>query len=169
MDRIEATLPSLHSILRNLDDFEYEPWAAKLAPFRVRDQLGVTEGKVLQVGWADSDNPTLAEVIENAESRKNISSEDIEELLRADIIVQGRQHDADVYLVIEASLTADGDDFGRALERAQILQRITGTRTLPVVIAEKLAQDSGVNVPDSSDQNAVSLILLPSRKGAGSA
>ena len=169
MDQFETTLSSLHCILRNLDDSEYEQWATKLAPFRVRDRLAVTEGKVFQVGWADSDNPALAEAMESALDQKSISSDDVEELLRADIIMQGRQQDAEVYLVIEASLTADSNDFDRALERAQILQRVTGTRTLPAVMAEKLAQDSGVKVPDFSDESAVPLILLPSRRGAGSA
>ncbi len=167
--RLEAGLASVRGTLGNLIGSEYERWAARLAPRRVRDQLEVTEGKVLQVSWEGPEDSALANAMESALDQKSVSSEDVEELLRADIILQGRQHDAEVYLVIEASLTADSDDFDRALERAQILQRVTGTTTLPVVFAEKLAQDSVVNVPDSSDLRDGSLVLLPSRRGAGSA
>ena len=167
--RLEADIASVRGNLGNLIGSEYERWAARLARRRVRDHLAVTEGKVLQVSWEGPEDTALFDAMERALEQNSISGEEVEELLRADIIVQGRQDDSDVYLVIEASLTADSDDFDRALERAQILQRITGTMTLPVVIAEKLAQDSAANIPDSSDQNAVSLILLPSRKGAGSA
>ena len=169
LDRLESGLASVQGTLGNLIGSEYERWAARLAPPRVRDQLSVTEGKVLQVSWADSEDQALVNAMESALHQKSISSSDVEELLRADIILQGRQHDAEVYLVIEASLTADSNDFDRALERARILQRITGTRTLPAVMAERLAQDSGVNVPEPSDESAVPLILLPSRRGAGSA
>ena len=169
LDRLESGFASVQGTLGNLIGSEYERWAARLAPRRVRDHLSVSEGKVLQVSWAGSEDPNLVNAMENALDQKSVSSDDVEELLRADIIMQGRQHDANVYLVIEASLTADSNDFDRALERAQILQRITGTRTLPAVMAEKLAQESGVNFPELSDDSAVSLILLPSRRGAGSA
>ena len=165
LDRMDSVISSMQGALGNLVASEYERWAAKLAPRRVRDQVAVTEGKVIQVSWEQPEAPELA----NALEQKSISSEDIEELLRADIIMRGTQHNDEVFLVIEASLTADGDDFGRARERAQILQRVTGTRTLPVVITERLSQDLDIDHPALPELGNVSLILLSPRGCSSSA
>lgn len=94
----------------------------------------------------------LMEWLEDSEEKGIVSREDIEEITRADLVVQGlsREDDRQVHLVVEISWGIGLSDVERAQERAELLSRL-GISTLPVVAgktvtpeAEAKAKSTGV-------------------------
>jgi hypothetical protein len=74
----------------------------------------------------------LAELLDDAVDRGQLSVADKDEIMLADLVVRGRRHDNDVYLLVEVSWSIGQYDVERAVERATLLSRI-GTPVLPVV------------------------------------
>ena len=102
-----------------------------------------------------ADDSEFFDLLHGAEGRGVISRQERNDLANADIVLQERgRPDADpLYVVIEVSTTVANDDVIRSYERASILQRATGTRTIPVVVGanvdearQRLAQERNVTL-----------------------
>jgi hypothetical protein len=76
----------------------------------------------------------LIALLDVAVAGGQLSEEEADEILQADVVVRGRRRDdgAEVYLVAEVSWGVGISDVQRASQRATLLSR-TGTPTLPVV------------------------------------
>lgn len=76
----------------------------------------------------------LAILLDAAVTRGQLSDDEADSLLQADVVVRGRRREdsAEVYLVVEVSWGVGLSDVQRAAERAALLTR-TGTLALPVV------------------------------------
>jgi len=83
----------------------------------------------------------VTDLLDEAESRGQLTSTEILEVQLADLIVRGirRGDNTPVYLVVEVSWTVDTDDVRRAADRATLLAK-TGTVSLPVVAGEKVGE-----------------------------
>ena len=104
-------------------------------------QLGIRNSRVLK-GPNLRNDEDLEQLVEEAESRGAITEEEADELLLLDLIVAGTQRadHARVYVAAEVSITANQDDVNRATDRADILRRVTGLPTRPVVITDRMAE-----------------------------
>lgn len=96
--------------------------------------------------WADL--LELEDVLDSAAADGRISPEDVRELRRADAVLRGRRHGADVWLVLEASVTVDDSDVDRAASRAAVLRR-TGREVLAVVAGEVIAPGASQRAADA--------------------
>ena len=81
----------------------------------------------------------VTDLLDEAESRNQLTPTEILEVQLADLVVRGilRDKNMPVYLVVEVSWTVDTDDVRRAAARANLLAK-TGTASLPVVAGEKV-------------------------------
>ena len=104
-------------------------------------QLGIRNSRVLKGPNLRTDED-LESLLEQAESSGAITEEEADELLLLDLIVAGTQRadHARVYVAAEISITANQDDVNRAADRAEILWRVTGFPSRPVVIADRISE-----------------------------
>ena len=80
------------------------------------------------------------------ETRENYSlkQEDLEELLRTDLIFTGTANGEDTFILVEASRTVKEEDFRRAARRAEILRQATGIPTIAVAAGSGLDAAAGL-------------------------
>ena len=104
-------------------------------------QLGIRNSRVLKGPNLRTDED-LESLLEQSESSGAITEEEADELLLLDLIVAGthRADHARVYVAAEISITANQDDVNRAADRAEILWRVTGFPSRPVVIADRISE-----------------------------
>ena len=121
-------------------------------------QLGIRNSRVLK-GPNLRNDEDLEQLVEEAESRGAITEEEADELLLLDLIVAGTQRadHARVYVAAEVSITANQDDVNRAADRADILRRVTGLPTRPVVIADRMAE----SYRQLADEKEVAVAIYP--------
>ena len=83
----------------------------------------------------------LANLLDDAVDRNQLSDAERDEILLADLVVQGRRRDdgTEVYLVIEISSGVGPHDVERAVHRAILLTKL-GTPALPVVAGKTITQ-----------------------------
>ena len=112
----------------------YEGKATVAAPRLARRILGLTNPTVAGRGWANNMALPLPEADQAAE-RGDITWEEADDLVLADVIVSATDQDgAAVYVVAEISITVQDRDRVRAQRRAALLEKATGVPTIPVVI-----------------------------------
>ena len=121
-------------------------------------QLGIRNSRVLK-GPNLRNDEDLEQLLEEAESRGAITEEEADELLLLDLIVAGTQRadHARVYVAAEISITANQDDVNRAADRADILRRVTGLPSRPVVIADRMAE----SYRNLADEKEVAVAIHP--------
>ena len=121
-------------------------------------QLGIRNSRVLKGPNLRTDED-LESLLEKAESRGAIMEEEADELLLLDLIVTGTQRadHARVYVAAEISITANQDDVNRAADRADILRRVTGIPTRPVVITDRMAE----SYRQLADEKEVAVAIYP--------
>jgi hypothetical protein len=85
----------------------------------------------------------IAALVDDAEERGELSEAERDELFDVDVVVRGLSRDdgAEAYLAVEVSGGVGRYDVERALRRAELLQRLTGTRTIPVVAGQAITDE----------------------------
>ena len=112
----------------------YEGKATRFAPRMARRKLGLATPTVVAMGWANNMALPLPEADQAAE-RGDITWEEADDLVMADVIVSATDQDgAQRYVLAEISITVQERDRGRAHRRAVLLERATGVTTIPVVV-----------------------------------
>jgi len=113
---------------------------------RFRDRLTAYLGRFLRRGKVIG-NDTLLDMIEPC-----VTTEEVEDFLRADIVAKGLVNGAETYLVVEVSSTGDTKDVLRAERRTAILRK-AGLAAIPLVAcavilpeALEIARRSGVQI-----------------------
>ncbi len=86
----------------------------------------------------------LERLADDAESQGTLSAADHEDLLLADLVIQGRLRDRgpDIHLVAEISSIVDSQDVQRAARRAQLLERLVGTPVVAAVAGETITEEA---------------------------
>ena len=130
----KAEMARMSGRLSNLLGTDYESTVARYADRLVRRNLNVKSPAV--IARAKGANATLPfPAGDQAAESGRISWDEADDLALADAIVAGLTDEGgDVFVVAEISMTVQHRDRGNAARRADILQRATGTPTIPVTI-----------------------------------
>ena len=88
------------------------------------------------------DGNELVDLIESATDEGVLNDHERDDLFLLDAIAKGKDKNSgsDLYLAVEASSVADEHDLERALRRAQLLTKATGTAALPVIASDIAAK-----------------------------
>ncbi len=84
------------------------------------------------------DHQALALKLDDAQDAGLITRQERDEILRLDVIVQGRLDAEEAYLAVEVSEAVDEFDVRRAAKRAELLAKATGQRVIPAVAGNEL-------------------------------
>ena len=126
-------LASLRGAVRQLQGTDYENHAANYAPRRLRSILGMTQPKAIAT---PREKAGLHEIADQAVEDGLITDDEADDLLLADAAFAGLNPAGEtVQVVAEASITAQTKDCDRAVRRAKIMAKATGTPAVPVVIS----------------------------------
>jgi len=87
----------------------------------------------------------LAAFLDDAVTRGDLSDEEADQILQADLVIRGWRRDTrqEVYLVVEVSWGVGMEDVERAVERATLLTRL-GVSSVPVVAGTWVTPDAKV-------------------------
>ena len=145
--RLEGAVSRLEGQVGNLRGNSYEQRIGDTISSIMTDRMNIRVRALKRSNLADDSE--FFDLLHGAEGRGVISRQERNDLANADIVLQERgRPDADpLYVVIEVSTTVANDDVIRSHERASILQRATGTRTIPVVV--------GANVDEARQRLAL--------------
>jgi len=102
---------------------------------RFRDRLTAYLGRFLRRGKVVA-NDTLLDAIEPC-----VTTDEVEDFLRADIVAKGLVNGAETYVVVEVSSTGDTNDVVRAERRAAVLRK-AGLAAIPLVACAVIPPES---------------------------
>ena len=130
----KANMARMGGHLSNLMGTNYESAVARLADRLARRHLRVRNPAVVARAKGANATPPLA-VGDHAAEAGRISWDEADDLALSDVIIAGLAEEGeDIFVVAEISMTVQQRDRGNAARRADILQRATGTTTIPVTI-----------------------------------
>ena len=155
-DKVDSLADSQEAMRRDLDRVgghvsnlmgtDYESTVARYADRLARRHLRLISPAV--AARARGPNATLPlPVGDQAAEAGRISWDEADDLALSDVIVAAlTEAGEDVFVIAEISMTVQDKDRENATRRADILQRATGTPTIPVTIG--ISQESPVEAPD---------------------
>ena len=127
---------------------------------RLQDDVGELKGIVLEQRYRNRafayfsrlvrhmhtvTDDELVALLEEAVARGVLSEDGMDEIGRADVVVQGQRREGqspdEVYLVVEVSWGVGPRDVERAVRRAALLGQ-TGLQTMPVVAGERITDEA---------------------------
>ena len=130
----KANMARMGGHLSNLMGTNYESTVARIADRLARRHLRVRNPAVVARAKGANATPPLA-VGDHAAEAGRISWDEADDLALSDVIIAGLAEEGeDIFVVAEVSMTVQQRDRGNAARRADILQRATGTTTIPVTI-----------------------------------
>ena len=133
MDSLKATVVQIGGTVSRLDGANYENQAADYAPRRLRTVLGLSQPIAIAT---PRERTALHAIADQAAVSGVISDDEADDLLLTDIAFAATgPGGAKIQVIAEASITAQARDCDRAVIRAGIMGRATGTPTIPVVIS----------------------------------
>ena len=133
LDNLNARVAQIGGTVSRLDGANYENQAADYAPRRLRTVLGLSQPAAIAT---PRERTGLHAIADQAVVSGVISDDEADDLLLTDMAFAavgpgGEQ----IQVIAEASITAQARDCDRAVRRAEIMARATGTPTIPVVIS----------------------------------
>ena len=133
LDNLTAKVVQIGGTVSRLDGANYENQAADYAPRRLRTVLGLSRPAAIAT---PRERTALHAIADQAVVNGVISDDEADDLLLTDMAFAavgpgGEQ----IQVIAEASITAQFRDCDRAVRRAEIMARATGTPTIPVVIS----------------------------------
>ena len=124
LDRVEVRLDRVDVRLGRLEGSDLARRFADRAPAYLGSQGYKRVRVVPTADWAD--------LIDDAVDQGQVTAAERNDLLRADSIIRARDHEDEVWLVAEVSVTVDAHDVTRARRRAEVLAKLRG-RARPCV------------------------------------
>ena len=115
------------------------------AAFRQRHRRPLRRNKLL-VGAGQPPAAEYEEILAGAVETGEISDEELEELQHADAVMTGHDQGSAVYFVGEFSVTVNNHDIDRAISRASILARATGTDAWPIIVGDTIPDQQRAKV-----------------------
>ena len=149
------TLDTIESKLDKLVDSVYATRAAEIIPYRLRLTRRLNlRSRIVLWGEDQCDTREITELTCDAVDRGDISHDEVDELLSADIIIKGYlPNDTVAYVVFETAMTVAERDVEQAVDRANILQIESGCTVRATVVGETVteavrqrAEDDGVEI-----------------------
>ena len=133
LDNLNARVAQIGGTVSRLDGANYENQAADYAPRRLRTVLGLSQPAAIAT---PRERTGLHAIADQAVVSGVISDDEADDLLLTDMAFAAVGPGGEQIQVIgEASITAQARDCDRAVRRAEIMARATGTPTIPVVIS----------------------------------
>ena len=140
--RLEAAQARMSGQLGILVGSNFEGRASRLAPRHVRRILGISRTEVVY-SFEGNKTAEFNGLLDSAVEAGSITEDEADELRLTDLVLAGQdQQGQRTYVVLEVSLTAQQQDADRALDRAGILEKATGLRALPAVMAATGDEDA---------------------------
>ena len=150
--RLETNAARMGGDLRRITGKDYEGYILRFAERLINRNTDLERPSVVgsdRNGW---ESPHMRERNTEAANSGTIEFEEADDLELADIILSGRTPQGGArYVIIEASITVEESDVSTAKIRAEILQKVSGITTIPVVVgviiteeATAAAQEGGV-------------------------
>jgi polyhydroxyalkanoate synthesis regulator phasin len=130
VDRLEKKVDRLEKDAAYLKGSDRERW--------YRDRAHAIFGRVILKGRPFEEK--AAEILWEACKKGQISKEERDEVLSADLLWSGEREGEFVVLVVEVSFTISQDDVERAKKRAEILRKL-GILAIPVVGGVEIGKD----------------------------
>ena len=163
---IETSQTSMGGDLSRLSGRDYEGYAARRAPLMVANLLELTTVETLS---NTSETQWLDDLALRAQLRGDITHAEALQLQAADLVLEGivlptnmtpstslepqettpvpEGQSPTFYLLAEISMTIQERDMTRVINRAAILQKATGTRTMPLLVSTAL--ENGLDKGDT--------------------
>ena len=133
LDNLTTTVVQIGGTVSRLDGANYENQAADYAPRRLRTVLGL--GRPIAIA-TPRERTGLHAIADQAAVNGVISDDEADDLLLTDMAFAAVGLGGEkIQVIAEASITAQARDCDRAVRRAEIMARATGTPTIPVVIS----------------------------------
>ena len=140
--RLEATQTRMSGQLGILVGSNFEGRASRLAPRHVRRILGISRTEVVY-SFEGNKTAEFNGLLDSAGEAGAITEDEADELCLTDLVLAGQdQQGQRTYVVLEVSVTTQQQDADRALDRAGILEKATGLRALPAVMAATGDEDA---------------------------
>ncbi|HEY3082148.1 MAG TPA: hypothetical protein VGM69_19860 [Chloroflexota bacterium] len=160
-ERTEARVAELAEAQRRTEssirDLAFAQGAMREAQEHMRDDLGALRGEYLESRYRNHAGAYLARLVRRARvvadrelttmlddalDAGQITRDDRDEMLAADLVVWGRRWEdgREVYLVAEVSVGIWPDDVLRAVDRARVLAKLH--EAVPVVAGERISSDA---------------------------
>jgi polyhydroxyalkanoate synthesis regulator phasin len=130
VDRLEKKVDKLEKDVAYLKGSDRERW--------YRDRAHAVFGRIILKGKPFEEK--AAEILWEACKKGQISKEERDEVLSADLLWSGEREGEFVVLVVEVSFTISQDDVERAKKRAEILRKL-GILAIPVVGGVEIGKD----------------------------
>jgi polyhydroxyalkanoate synthesis regulator phasin len=130
VDRLEKKVDRLEKDVAYLKGSDRERW--------YRDRAHAIFGRMILKGRSFEEK--AAEILWEACKKGQISKEERDEVLSADLLWSGEREGEFVVLVVEVSFTISQDDVERAKKRAEILRKL-GIFAIPVVGGIEFGED----------------------------
>jgi chromosome segregation ATPase len=162
-ERLEAVSAQLEQLVQAQHRTETEIRLLALAQSdtaerlkRATDQLAAMAGRELERQYRERaasyfggflrrirvvDHQALGLKLDEAQDAGLITRQERNEILRLDVVAQGRLDAEETYLAVEVSATVDATDVRRAAERAELLAKATGERVIAAVAGNEFAGD----------------------------
>ena len=139
---LKADMIQVKGRLDNLSGSDYEFKVEKNIGSLAGEHLRIRRTKVLK-GPRTGLDYELTELVEDAEDNGVITEEQNHELGRSDLIFAGRRRTdgANLHVAAEISITIGNSDITRAVQRAGILELVTGQPVIPAVIGAHIDED----------------------------
>ena len=141
--RMDGEIIGIHGDLGRLKGSDYERHVSRnfssyaSIAFRQRHNRRLRRNRLLH-SMAQGIGVEFEELLSNAVDSGLISDEELSELGQADAVMSGQDESATVYFVGEISMTVNNSDIERAVTRAAILHKATGSSAWPMVIGETI-------------------------------
>jgi hypothetical protein len=142
---LRGEVTEIHGDLGRLKGGEYERRVGRMfasyasGAFRQRHNRPLRRNRLL-VGASQVPTAEYQDILANAVENGEISVAEMDDLQEADAVMRGQDQGSAVYFVGEFSVTVNNHDIDRAISRASILSKATGSQTWPLVI--------GATIPD---------------------
>ncbi len=147
LSTLTTTVNKMGGDVSMLKGSDYESHVARLANRFLRRQLGV----VATIFSSQRNQAALATLLDDAETRGNINSDETDELDKTDLILTA--DGPSDYILAEISITIQQHDVDRAAHRAALLSKATGQSVTPFAFGAQ--EEPGINRHD------VQIILIP--------
>lgn len=144
---------SLEGRVGNLEGSHYESKVVRLLPTRIRLENVANLSNPQVVYPVNGNAPALDRLLQIALNDGVISHDQMIDLTDADAIIAA---DDNRYAVVESSITLAERDINRAIARAALMSRITGSETVPVVASANIADDER----SFAEERGVSIIRI---------
>ena len=141
---LQTTVNGMRGELGNLSGSLYQRRAATFAARVARREFHLRQTSLVHHTDQIGDSALRQTLDEAAEDQSRDFTEDAAALVeQADAVIVGRAPDgAEVYLLVEASITIVKEDVDRIKDRAELLQRAVGATTYALVIGETITDEA---------------------------